>query len=461
MKPNNEYEQEIDLKDLMFAVLRKWRLILAAAVLFAVLLGGYKMAGGLRQMQDTAYVEENRAAYERDLEQYEDNKERLGREIENIQASIDEQEKYKEESIRMNINPYDVYEEKLSLYISTDYVILPGMAYQNPNTAASILKAYMTIAQNGEMYNYVLAKMDQGMELRYLKELVTITADYENNMLDIAVIGDTKERAAMVMRYIKECIENSHEAVTQAIGAHEVHVVNESSAVTVSLDLEQEQKDFTAKIDQLDQSLTEKTDELDALEEPANTLLSRGSVMKSTVKYGVLGGGLGAFVVVFFVCVAFLMSDKLVNEKELKRRYGLVVLGVFARKEKGVFAFVDRWLNRLESSAGQDMSETQIFEVAAANALNHMDGVREVLLIGTAKPEALEAVKNGLTGLLEGANLTVGGDINKEAQAIKKAAACDAVIVVEQRNHSLFGGIEQELDVVQKLDKKIRGCMIF
>ena len=238
-------------------------------------------------------------------------------------------------------------------------------------------------------------------------------------------------------------------------------MVNESSAVTVSLDLEQEQKDFTAKVDQLDQSLTEKTDELDALEEPANTLLSRGSVMKSTVKYGVLGGVLGAFVVVFFVCVAFLMSDKLVNEKELKRRYGLVVLGVFARKEKGVFAFVDRWLSRLESSAGQDMSETQIFEVAAANALNHMDGVREVLLIGTAKPEALEAVKSGLSGLLEGANLTVGGDINKEAQAIKKAAACDAVIVVEQRNHSLFGGIEQELDVVQNLDKKILGCMIF
>ena len=25
MEPNNNYEQEIDLKDLMFAVLRKWR----------------------------------------------------------------------------------------------------------------------------------------------------------------------------------------------------------------------------------------------------------------------------------------------------------------------------------------------------------------------------------------------------------------------------------------------------
>ena len=52
-------------------------------------------------------------------------------------------------------------------------------------------------------------------------------------------------------------------------------------------------------------------------------------VLKSAVKYAVLGGVLGAFIAVFFLCVAFLMSDKLVNEKALKRRYGIMVLGVF------------------------------------------------------------------------------------------------------------------------------------
>ena len=39
---NNTYEQEIDLKDLMFAVLHKWRGILLAAVVLGLVLGGYK-----------------------------------------------------------------------------------------------------------------------------------------------------------------------------------------------------------------------------------------------------------------------------------------------------------------------------------------------------------------------------------------------------------------------------------
>ena len=40
MDYNSTYEQEIDLKDLMFAVLRKWKQIILVAVVFALLLGG-------------------------------------------------------------------------------------------------------------------------------------------------------------------------------------------------------------------------------------------------------------------------------------------------------------------------------------------------------------------------------------------------------------------------------------
>ena len=52
MEPNNNYEQEIDLKDLMFAVLRKWRPIIVIAVVFAVLLGALKTVKGIRQLGD-------------------------------------------------------------------------------------------------------------------------------------------------------------------------------------------------------------------------------------------------------------------------------------------------------------------------------------------------------------------------------------------------------------------------
>lgn len=461
MEPSKSYEQEIDLKDLMFAVLRKWRLIIIIAVVFALLLGGLKTLKGINQLNDAEYVKKNQDSYNVSLEQYETTKKRLEKEISNLQDNIQSQQEYKEESILMNINPYDEYVESATFYIATDYTIMPGMAFQNPNTATSILKAYLSIAQNGEMYNYVLGKMNNEMGLRYLKELVRIQPDYDNNMMDITVIGDTEKRASDVMGYIKDSIEASQRTITEAIGEHEIRIVDESQFVSVDLELEQKQKEFSTNMDQFDTSLSDKTKELNELEEPKNSLLSRSSVLKGAIKYAVLGGVLGAFMVVFFICVAFLMSDKLVSEKELKRRYGLMVLGVFRRQDRKKFLpGIDRWLDKLEGVAAREQDDSQTFEVAAASALNYMDGIKEVLLVGTVDPSVIERIQNGLTERLSGVVLTAGGNLGKDAQAIKKAASCDAVILVEQRNKSLFGGIEQELDVVRSLDKKVIGCIV-
>lgn len=41
-----DYEQEIDLKDLLFVLLYRWRILLLAAVIGAALLGGYKAVKG-------------------------------------------------------------------------------------------------------------------------------------------------------------------------------------------------------------------------------------------------------------------------------------------------------------------------------------------------------------------------------------------------------------------------------
>ena len=41
-----EYELEIDLKELLFALLYRWRLLLVAAVAGAALLAGYKQVKG-------------------------------------------------------------------------------------------------------------------------------------------------------------------------------------------------------------------------------------------------------------------------------------------------------------------------------------------------------------------------------------------------------------------------------
>ena len=109
MDYNNVYEQEIDLKDLIFAVLHRWRMILAAAVVLALLLGGYKALRTYNHNNDDASILEAKAQYEKDLEAYNQRVSVCEREIANLEEDIDRQEDYLENSILMNMSPYDVW----------------------------------------------------------------------------------------------------------------------------------------------------------------------------------------------------------------------------------------------------------------------------------------------------------------------------------------------------------------
>ena len=117
MDYNNAYEQEIDLKDLIFAVLHRWRMIFGAAVVLALLLGGYKALRTYTGGNDESAVLEAKAQYEKELEAYNQRVSACEREIANLEEDISRQEEYLENSILMNMSPYDVWEGKTELFV--------------------------------------------------------------------------------------------------------------------------------------------------------------------------------------------------------------------------------------------------------------------------------------------------------------------------------------------------------
>ena len=88
MDQNNTYEQEIDLKDLMFAVLHKWKGILLVAIVFAILLGGVKAVMTYRDQKNEENILEAEENYEEELHAYETSKETLERDLGNLQTDI-------------------------------------------------------------------------------------------------------------------------------------------------------------------------------------------------------------------------------------------------------------------------------------------------------------------------------------------------------------------------------------
>lgn len=280
-------------------------------------------------------------------------------------------------------------------------------------------------------------------------------------MMNIAVAYLDEKGAGDLLEGILSEVRDEFAEMQASMGEHQVLVLNQNVTSETDLNLLSVQKSNSDMLVTLQKTLQEKEKALDELKEPTMpAALFKTTLLKSGIKYGILGGVLGAFMTVFLICVVFLMSDKLSSEKELKNRFGLKVLGVFAQKrKKRAFSGIDNWLDRLEGKTGT--AEEKVYEVLAVNVENYREDGSKLMLTGTVNDVVLQEVAGKLRPMLKGIELQVASDMNESAATLKLLPACDGIILVEERGNSKFTAIEQELEVIKSLKKKVIGCIVF
>lgn len=482
MDNNSTYEQEIDLKDLVFAILYKWRVVMLAAVLFAVILGGYKMVDGIAQQRGAEYMQKEQKQqkqYQKDVEEYETIKAGYEQEIKNIRRNIEAQSFYLENSILMNMDPYDKHTASVDFLFKQE-------VFPQGNASAPVMYVY-----NNGLTSAYTSYITQGIDLSgmakelgtqtiYLKELITVIPDEWGQMLSLSVCYTDKKGAEQILDVILDAVKEKKDDFTDIFGAHELYITNRMSdalvngmhpysgqyysmnGALVDTKLAENQKQMNDSLVSLQTTLKEKEGSLEALEEPLPPV--QGSMMESVktgIKYVVLGGVLGAFIAVFCICVAFLMTDKVSAAKELKRRYRLKVLAEFPREpKKRLCSGIDRWIDRLGGKT-DSLSEDERYELAAANLKNYAGSAKNLMVIGTVSTETLTMVAEKLAELCSDMTLAIGADLNKNAEAVRKLSEYEAVILVEQSEVSHYREIEKEIETVYNVKKEIVGVMVF
>lgn len=453
MEYNDTYEQEIDLKDLMFVVLRKWRSIILVAIVFAVLAGGYKIRQILSQQSDPAFLQKVEENYQKELSIYEMNREAQEAEVENLMADLENQNKYMENSVLMGLSPYNVAVSSADFFVKIDYDFISNMPYQNIYYTEGLVKSYATAVKTDGLKKVA---DEENAELKYIEELVTVDVDYDIDMFSVQVRHSDPEKADAIMDSIMDTLKGMRGELSSAIVPHTLSVMNEMSSVTVDLtilDAQEEQKEY---VDKLENSLKTEQNELKALSEPTKEL----PAVTSGLKYVVLGGVLGAFMVVFGVCVAFLMSDKVASAKELKNRFSIKTLGVLeAGSKKKVFGFVDQWLDKLE---GVDVTtpENVRYEVIAANIRNYAKDAKSLLVTGTVDKTVLDTVAGKLEELLPEVRISCGEDMRVTAYTLEQISKHEGVILVEKKGVSTYTGVSQEVETIKNVGRETVGYIL-
>ncbi len=478
------YEREINLGKVFYRVFRDWRKIFVIAMVIAIITGAGNFVLKRIKTADPEYIEKAEENYLRELTAFEAMGETLLREIENLEKTRSEQEIYNGSSILMKINPFREFNASLELYIATDYQIIPELTYQNPDFSNRILRAYITYMMNGDMYQYIMNHISQSIELRYLKEVLSISADYENRMITLNVQNVDAEACEEILDYALEGIIEKQPEITAAIGEHELNVVNQAIYESVNLELDEWQKRNVQYISELSIKLQEKAEALAIWEQSPQPqkeyVLSR--LIKNSIKIMIFGFMVGAVLAAFCIMLCYIMSDKLQDASDLKRRYGLRVIAQLPKvHKKRVWVGFDRLFAKrgglaLKESDVDVLTKVAMQSVSAEVMVKNVsvgDGT-DIVVDGkiSAKQQDIILVFTGNVAQGEIDNLLcmLKWDGICKAQSapnflcdpigISAVMEADYVVLVEKQEESTYMQIEQELEQLGAWGKKVLGFIV-
>jgi len=445
-----DYEQEIDLKDLLFVLLYRWRILLLAAVIGAALLGGYKAVKGNAKQMDLPQTE----SYQEELDNYEREKLAIETSIENLENSMDEQNHYLAEAPLMQINPYKEAFSSADILVEISDIRDRGMG--------SLLKAYEYGLENGD-YIQKIAEMKDSQE-RYVRETIRVSnslGTYENSeagfvfamqdaaaargILHIEVIGADSEYTEQVLKAVLNQAEELHGRFAAELKAHVIRLLGQSNGEQVDKDLLDQQQSVRNNIAILQKSEKDLKTSLDGLEKPVAENAVVGS-SQGLAKYVILGFLAGGFVSVCVIAGMYIMGDK--------------SLGVFSVvPEKRVFGFIDSWLRRL---AGDDKiwPDAVVYEMIEANAANYAEGKKVLFVTGLASEKQMEQVCGHLKAALPQTQIVCERNLVESASARRKLAEAEGVILVEERGNSKYSVIAQEIELAKNVNIDVIGVIV-
>lgn len=487
------HEEEIDLIQLAFSILHKYRQILMTVVVCAVLAAGFGLAknayssyaaGKAADGEDIAVAKsatqqkydeemlayrEEKTKHDTNVQQYQEKLLENQQAIESTKIKIQNTQEYLDNSVLNTIDPYNVSVAQTDLYVSTDYKIMPGMDYQNVDYTDAVLMAYSSLITNSE----TMAKIAKtvGMEERYLRELVSVSGDSSTRLLTVRVYGADEATANKILDALLARTEDVQLTIQSTVGSHSIAQLTRTSTVSVMTwlrDNQQQNRDNLTNLQNqvttleaagrvLEQSIEDEQQALEAMELPEAP--KEGASM---LKLIVLGALLGAVLACGVVVVRFLLDGMVYSASELNRSTGLPVLGALASDRTKKAGKLDAKLYQMEGRP-DGSADAEMLCLMAQTIRSRAPEAKNILVTGDLPADQLEALAAALqaTEPLRGQSVTAAESILKAAATVPHVVVADAIVLAADCTVTRTDAVREQNEKIVRLGKQILGCIVY
>lgn len=443
MENQNLYaEQEIDLKQLLIAIMKKWRILLALVLIGVV-------AGAAIQLLPK---EEERSKEDEDLiKEYE---------IAAQQRTVYEKEReYIANSYLMQLNAKKLYTGKVQYYIydckDADYVNAEFSAIMQDKTLREQLCELLGNADESELDYFASVNLSKIMQTSVIGGTQTEKCTKLN--LYIQVTASTEECAQQMLAALKDAVDKQAETLN-ASSTFTIVQVSENLTFGNSDAIQSAQNTKLSVFNSayeacsnLESQFSDEEYELyeeyyiegDPSELPVE--LFKSNPLKIPVILGIIAFFLGC---VWYVC-CYLLSSKGISFDDFQHVFGLRVLA-FINKEPAPKNFIDRWLNKMELS-GYPESVTADYAAAVL-------GNEKTVVLFNGKDELSESLAQELAS--KNSHVACFNAIGSNTDALSAVRSGGSVVLLLRLNECRRLQLQQELSIVAQVGAQTAGIIL-
>lgn len=467
--------QELSLQDLLYVVLKGWRLLLSCVLILSVLFTGHAMLQNATLSFDEAEIKAKIEALAKDEDAELLN---LKKKLEDDQKTLNSAKAALQNSILLNLDPEAKPVAKMTIAIELTET---NRDFQEEALLIDNLVRHYTKTQNTEelaaaVNHYGGYSISQGNIL----ELTQITIDEDDPSLLLLTAAYKDEETARGIAYaIFQYFEKEVRLLTQTVARHALTLEDLTTQTESDASIAQQRQ---KQLDQIADLEAKVADDEAAIDELAEARLEEENRAKLPLRLAI-GIVLGLMIAIGWIFADAMLHGRIRDADDVRRRIDIPIIGTMilsdamqGEKKKG--AAIDAWLDRLFGKDEPLLSpqESQLYTAAslgnrviAASRDNPQKEVDRVLCTGSEDPEPFIEVlnktiknhpNNTKESFLFAFDLKSGPDPRHFPQTLLQLGESDAVVLVEQERQSRFRDLEAILEQLSGMGKPVLGLIL-
>ena len=430
----NDYEQEINLKDCFFYVLRHLKLMLIVALVLGLLLGGYK--GYTEYSKELKYSETNNIE---NISNYEKSIESLSKELDSKKASL---VNYINNSAFLSLDPYSSYQIVNNYFVSTDYKIIASNSYQDIDYTWSVINSYVSYLSSDDILEELANK--NNLELSNLKEFVDISCDNsidkQNYIISISVYSNDKDEALSILDSFDDILPSITSKINKSVVNNSISLVSTNIYKGENSDILNKQQEFTSNFKSLLSDINSTQSSIDSLSELSYIGNPIKALTSSFIKWFLIGFVVGGVLIAGVYFLIFIFNNKVYSADEFKDKTNIRVLGNIASDK---LTFIDKLEHRPINTDINLLSSN----------LNTFSNSKTILFTG-------ELLDEQLLSKLNNKDIISTGSIIDDSKAIDSLSKTNDIVLVVKCNKTDYKTINEVRQRIKDLNKNIVGCVV-